>query len=214
MQLAACQDDAAALVRDCRRKRHERVAGQGGAHDARGVTDERKGTMMTKAGLMLIQSAVMRAVCTERTERDLRALQESFEQVCELPADVAWERKAAAHTEFHNLLADATGNPVFAILVRSMTGTLHDIMVMAGPAAEDIIIGSRSRLLRHLGARDEENAAAEMEDLLARLDDMRGQAATARRPRSQLVNSAILARQLSDPPRVISAGCSSPHRAR
>lgn len=156
---------------------------------------------MTKAGLMLIQSAVVRAVCAERTERDLQALQESFEQACGLPADVAWERKATAHTEFHNLLADATGNPVFAILVRSMTDTLRDIMVMAGPAAEDIIIGSRSRLLRHLRARDEENAAAEIEDYLARLDDMRDQTASARRPRKR-GNSIVLARQLSEPPRV------------
>jgi GntR family transcriptional regulator, transcriptional repressor for pyruvate dehydrogenase complex len=164
---------------------------------------------MTKAGLMLIQSAVVRAACAERTERDLTCLQESFEQACGLPAGVAWERKAAAHTEFHNLLADATGNPVFAILVRSMTETLRDIMVMAGPAAEDIIIGSRNRLLRHLRARDEENAAAEIEDYLARLDAMhRVQAAPACRPHRKRVNSAVLARQLSDLPRIPSAGCS------
>jgi DNA-binding FadR family transcriptional regulator len=168
---------------------------------------------MTKAGLTLIQSAVVRAVCAERTERDLQALQESFEQASGLPADVAWERKAAAHTEFHNLLADATGNPVFAILVRSMAETLRDIVVMAGPAAEDTITGSRNRLLRHLRARDEENAAAEIEDYLARLGDMRGRATAPRRPRRNRVNSVVLARQLSEPPRLPSAGCSYLYRA-
>jgi GntR family transcriptional repressor for pyruvate dehydrogenase complex len=125
---------------------------------------------MTEAGLMLIESAVVRAACAERTERDLLAMRESFEQACSLPGGDDWERKAAAHAEFHNLLADATGNPVLAILVRSMTETLRDITVAAGPASEDIIVGSRSRLLRHLRARDEEKAAAEMEDHLARLD--------------------------------------------
>lgn len=215
--MAVCQDDAAALARD--RREQGQAAGVCRRPEAPatvcGVTDEREGTVMTKAGLMLIQSAVVRAACAERTERDLVCLQESSEQACGLPARVAWERKAAAHAEFHNLLADATGNPVLAILVRSMTETLRDIMVMAGPAAEDIIIGSRRRLLRHLRARDAENAAAEMEDHLARLEDMRRlQAAAPCQPHRKRMDSVVLARQLSDLPRVASAGCSYPHSAR
>jgi hypothetical protein len=129
--------------------------------------------MMTRDALVLIQSAVVRAACEQRTEQDLAALRASVEQAAGVPPGDGWERRAAAHVEFHNLLADATGNPVLAILVRSMTDTLRDIVVAVGPTADEAIVGSRGRLLRHLQDRDAESAAGEMEEHLSRLDDMR-----------------------------------------
>jgi FCD domain len=129
--------------------------------------------MMTRDALVLIQSAVVRAACEQRTEQDLATLRASADQAANLPAGDGWERRAAAHVEFHNLLADATGNPVLAILVRSMSDTLHDIMVAVGPPADEVIVSSRGRLLRHLAARDAESAAGEIEEHLARLDEMR-----------------------------------------
>jgi hypothetical protein len=142
--------------------------------------------------------------------------------------------------EFHNLLADATGNPVLAILVRSMTDTLHDIVVAVGPAADEVIVSSRGRLLRHLAARDAESAAGEIEEHLARLDEMRltdggttaaagvvgapdagtlpgGGPRTGARPRRRRksrkrMDSVLLSRQLTDLPRVASPDYSFPRR--
>ena len=43
------------------------------------------------------------------------------------------------------------------------------MITLAGPAAENLIIFSRCRLLRHLASRDADGAAREMEDHIARL---------------------------------------------
>ena len=197
---------------------------------------------MTRDGLVLIQSAVVRAACEQRTERDLATLRASVDRAMSVPAGDGWDRRAAAHVEFHNLLADATGNPVLAILVRSMTDTLYDIVVAVGPAAGEVIVSSRGRLLRHLAARDAESAAGEIEEHLARLDEMRltdgttattsdaapaaapeagtlpgGGPRTGARPRRRRksrkrMDSVLLSRQLTDLPRVTSPDYSFPRR--
>jgi hypothetical protein len=193
--------------------------------------------MMTRDALVLIQSAVVRAACEQRTEQDLASLRASVEQAASVPPGDGWERRAAAHVEFHNLLADATGNPVLAILVRSMTDTLRDIMVAVGPTADEVIVSSRGRLLRLLQDRDAESAAGEMEEHLGRLDDMRltdggaagaaavpdagtlpgGAARIGTRPRRRRksrkrMDSVLLSRQLTDLPRVAPADYSFPRR--
>lgn len=190
---------------------------------------------MTRDALVLIQSAVVRAACEQRTERDLATLRASVDQAANVPAGDGWERRAAAHVEFHNLLADATGNPVLAILVRSMTDTLRDIVVAVGPSADEVIVSSRGRLLHHLQARDAESAAGEMEEHLTRLDDMcfpdlaastaapdagtlpGGGPRTGARPRrrrksSKRMDSVLLSRQLGGLPRVASPDYSYPRR--
>ena len=43
------------------------------------------------------------------------------------------------------------------------------MITLAGPAAEDLIIASRRRMLRHLACRDADGAAREMEDHMTRL---------------------------------------------
>jgi FCD domain len=125
--------------------------------------------MMTKAALMMIQSALARSACVKATGHDLKDLQASVERASALPPGVGWERKAATHAEFHCVLADATGNPVFAILARCISGSVHDMIVAAGPQAEDHILASYHRLLARLVARDADGAAREAEDCLTRL---------------------------------------------
>lgn len=123
----------------------------------------------TGSALMLVQSTFARAACQQRTPQDLYALRASVDQACALPADAAWDRKAAAHAEFHYLLAEATGASGYALMARSIGGSLREMITLAGPAAEDIIIFSRCRMLGHLTSRDADGAAREMEDHMARL---------------------------------------------
>ena len=125
---------------------------------------------MTRSALMLMQSTFARVACEQRTPRDLYVLRASVDQACALPAEAAWDRKAAAHAEFHCLLADATGMSVVALLARYISGSLQDLITRAGPSAEHLIIDSRHRLLGHLETRDEDGAAREMEAHLTRLD--------------------------------------------
>ena len=124
---------------------------------------------MTRTALALIQSTFARIACAQRTPHDLRALRDSLDQACAVPPGEAWASKAAAHAQFYCLLADATGTPGFALLARFISGSLQDLIVQAGPSAEDLIIASRRRLLGHLETRDAEAAAREMEDHIWRL---------------------------------------------
>jgi DNA-binding FadR family transcriptional regulator len=108
-----------------------------------------------------------RAACVRMTAPHLKALQDSVGQACCLPARFAWDRKATAHAEIFNLLADVVADhQVPARLLGHCVGALQDLLVTVGPAADGIIIGSRRRLLALLQTGDADGAAAEMEQHL------------------------------------------------
>jgi hypothetical protein len=105
------------------------------------------------------------------TPRYLKALGDSIEQACGMPARYCWDRKATAHAEIVNHLADAAGDPVLALLLRNISRQLYDLMVMVGPASGGIIASSRHRLLALMRVGD--GAAREMEQHLGSLLWMR-----------------------------------------
>ena len=125
--------------------------------------------VMPRSALMLMQSTFARVACEQSSPQALHALRASVDQARALPADAAWDRKAAAHAEFHHLLVEATGASGYALIARSIGGSLREMITLAGPAAEDLIIASRRRMLRHLACRDADGAAREMEDHMTRL---------------------------------------------
>ncbi len=114
-----------------------------------------------------------RAACQRMTPDHLTALRHSVDQACCLPAGFGWDRKATAHAEVINLLADAAADPVLALLARDAPGQLHDLLVTVGPAASGIVASSRRRLLALIGAGDAEGAEREMEQHLGCLSWMR-----------------------------------------
>jgi DNA-binding FadR family transcriptional regulator len=116
--------------------------------------------------LIRVAGLATRVACQQMTPRYLKALSDSIEQVCCLPATFAWDRKATAYAELINLLADAAADPVVALLVRNLSGYLHELMVTAGPEADDIIADSRRRLLALIRAQDADGAGREMEQHL------------------------------------------------
>ena len=138
--------------------------------------------------LIRVCAVAARAACRRMTPRYLRALHDSVEQACCLPSRFDWDRKAASHAEIVNLLADATGDPALAVLVRDVPGQLHDLMIAVGPAASGIIAGSRRRLLALLRAGDADGAAREMEQHLGGLLWMRR---VSRRPAPSTVHGDI-----------------------
>ena len=113
--------------------------------------------------LIRMAGLATRLACQRMTPCYLKALSDSIEQVCCLPATFAWDRKATAYAEIVNLLADSAADSVLALLVRNLPGHLYDLMVTAGPAADDIIASSRRRLLALIRARDADGAGREME---------------------------------------------------
>jgi GntR family transcriptional regulator, transcriptional repressor for pyruvate dehydrogenase complex len=124
---------------------------------------------MTKPALLLLQSLLVRIASARRTQHDLQALQHSVTKACRLSSSTAWDRRAAAHADFHRLVAEATGAPEFALLARLVSGSMQLLIEAAGPSAEDLIVASRRRLLSHLEAGDADRAAQEMADHLTQL---------------------------------------------
>jgi DNA-binding GntR family transcriptional regulator len=123
--------------------------------------------------LIRVCALAARVACQRMTPPHLKALRDSVEQACCLPARFCWDRKATAHAEIVNLLTDAAADPVVALLTREVPGHLHDLMVTAGPAADGIIASSRRRLLELIWAGDADGAAREMEQHLGYLSWMR-----------------------------------------
>jgi GntR family transcriptional regulator, transcriptional repressor for pyruvate dehydrogenase complex len=116
--------------------------------------------------LIRVAGLATRVACQRMTPHGRKALSDSIEQVCYWPATFSWDRKATAYAEIVNLLTDAAADPALAVLLRNLPGYLHDLMVTAGPAADDIIAGSRRRLLALIQARDGDGAGREMEQPL------------------------------------------------
>jgi len=61
--------------------------------------------------LIRVAGLVTRVACQRMTQHCLKALSDSVEQVCCLSARFAWDRKAMAHAEFVNMLADSAADP-------------------------------------------------------------------------------------------------------
>jgi DNA-binding GntR family transcriptional regulator len=123
--------------------------------------------------LILVCALATRIACQRMTPPHLKALRDSVEQARCVPTEAGWDRKATAHAEIINLLAETAGDPILALLVRNVPGALHDLMITVGPVASGVIASSRRRLLALITAGDADGAASEMEHHLNGLRRMR-----------------------------------------
>ena len=155
--------------------------------DRRGSTAEHERCQLWRqdaAALIQLLATATRIACTGITGSGLTALQASLDQARAIPR-IYWERRAAAHAEFLNALADAAGDPQLTPVFSSGAGFAYDLMITAGSAADGIVINSRKRLLAHLCAGDADEVTAEMEDhfrilqVMGRLAVPTGQRASA-----------------------------------
>jgi DNA-binding FadR family transcriptional regulator len=116
----------------------------------------------------LIQGQVtaVRVACRRMTSQRLEALRQSVEQACVLPAMFGWDRKAAAHAEIFNMLADTVREPALRQVLNSGVGLMHHLMMTAGPVAGGVVSSSRRRVLACFLAGDPDGAAGELESEL------------------------------------------------
>jgi DNA-binding GntR family transcriptional regulator len=131
--------------------------------------------------LIQILALVARIACGVVTSSGRAALQASVDQASSLPPSFGWERKAAAHAEFFNALADAAGDAWAAPALNDGAGFAYELMIGAGRAADGMVISSRRRMLIHLRAGHPEQAAREMEKHLQILCSMNRLATSASR---------------------------------
>ena len=135
------------------------------------------------------QAVAARVACARMTALNLSALHDSVERACCFAAGSQWDRKAAAHAEIFDLLADVADDPTLAPLLKGGAPYVRELMLAVGRAADGMIVSSRRRLLTHMRAGDREGAALEIEEHLRclhfmwRLARRRQDAADATAPR-------------------------------
>ena len=93
----------------------------------------------------------------------LKAWHDSVDHACCFPARPAWERKAAAHAEIFDLLAEVSDDRVVDPALTGAARSMQDLMLSVGTAADGMVASSRQRLLGCLRAGDADGAALEME---------------------------------------------------
>jgi GntR family transcriptional repressor for pyruvate dehydrogenase complex len=108
-----------------------------------------------------IEEIVIRVACKRMTEPMLKQMENNIAEASRLSAEGDWERKALVHVEFHNLLADATANPVVIVMMRSLSDLLRQLVFAIGPSTDDVILQSRRRLITHLRNGNADRAVRE-----------------------------------------------------
>ena len=85
--------------------------------------------------LTAAQAIAVKIAFRRVTAINLKLPEDTVEQAVRIPGTVGWDRKAAAHSDIFNALADVTGDPVVAPVLISGVGLSYDLMVAAGRAA-------------------------------------------------------------------------------
>lgn len=114
-------------------------------------------------GLIQAHTMATRAACVRMTTARLRALHDSVEQASGLRGSSGWDRRASAHAEIFTLLAGMTDDAAVAPVLLGAADVVRRLMIVAGPAANGMIVSSRQRLLAYLRAGDTDGATLEME---------------------------------------------------
>jgi GntR family transcriptional repressor for pyruvate dehydrogenase complex len=119
-----------------------------------------------------IETAIVEIAAAKGTTAAFDALDRNIDKVEELTQARDMDAKATLNMEFHVLLAEATGNPVLVLMMRTLMDLLRS--VHRPITAEDTvdIIRSRRRFMMLLRSRQSTAAAAEMKDHLSRLHDL------------------------------------------
>jgi DNA-binding FadR family transcriptional regulator len=119
-----------------------------------------------------IETAIVAIAAAKGTTTAFDLLDQNIDQVEELTQARDMDAKAALNMEFHVLLAEATGNPVLVLMMRTLMDLLRSVHrpITAEDTAD--IIKSRRRFMQLLRYREAAEAAAEMKDHLSRLHDL------------------------------------------
>jgi GntR family transcriptional regulator, transcriptional repressor for pyruvate dehydrogenase complex len=113
-----------------------------------------------------LESTVARMVAARATAADLAALEANVDEAERLFKAEHYDAKIDVHIEFHNLLAQATRNPVIIMLMGALMAVMRDFAHAVGGERNDLTIKARRRLLDHLRNRDAAGAAEAMAEHL------------------------------------------------
>lgn len=115
-----------------------------------------------------IESIVVEVACERATDQMLDALEANIADAARLSREGRTTEKAIVNIKFHNLLAEATGNPVLVAFMQSLMEVMTDLVMKLGTPQSDQVFRSRRKLVKHLRARDADSAVKEMQSYLHR----------------------------------------------
>lgn len=121
---------------------------------------------------LAIETAIVEIAAAKGTTAAFEALDRNIDKVEELTQARDMDAKAALNMEFHVLLAEATGNPVLVLMMRTLMDLLRSVHRPITVEDTVDIIKSRRRFMRLLRGRQATAAAAEMKDHLSRLHNL------------------------------------------
>jgi DNA-binding FadR family transcriptional regulator len=116
---------------------------------------------LTEARLHMT-AIVVRLACERMTEEILQALEKNVADA--LAAGEAGDFVTRSRTllEIHNILARATGNPIFAAVMKGLIAIMQQFIDVLGPPQGMQVFPSRRRFIAHLRADRPEEAIKEM----------------------------------------------------
>jgi len=119
-----------------------------------------------------IEGVVVRVACARAADEDFDRLEANIAESARLADTGEWEKKAAVNVEFHNILADSTGNPFVVAIMRSLMEVMLKFVLALGPIDNAVVMSSRRKFMEHLRQRDADAAVAEMDRHLYRIHAM------------------------------------------
>ena len=120
---------------------------------------------------VLVESIAVRVACERATADDIEALNANIASAENAArAKMDFFDQAAIHLEFHRIIARATKNPVMMIVMEALIDVMQHFIRAIGPKRNPWVVPSRRRFMRHFEAGETEQAVAEMEQHLERLN--------------------------------------------
>ncbi|MGE0658649.1 MAG: FadR/GntR family transcriptional regulator [Reyranellaceae bacterium] len=143
-----------------------------------------------------IETVVVRIACQRATDEDFAALEENIELGVELLRQGRLAEKVVVNVEFHNILAEATKNPVLILNMRLLMDLTMHFARHAQPDVDPYHIEWRRKMVALLRARDEAGAIRALEERLLRLQE-RYHALAAQQARAQSSAGNLARRRLA-----------------
>jgi DNA-binding FadR family transcriptional regulator len=144
-----------------------------------------------------IQPEIARIACRRATADEIERLRQNVHEGELLHAKGLDLKRIEVNVEFHNILAEATRNPVAQIVIRGLTDALKALTYEIGSYPIASLFDDRLTLVDALSKRDEDAAAAAMERILKstkvmykRLEQQRLAAFTANASPSRTIRTA------------------------
>jgi len=110
-----------------------------------------------------IEEVIVRMACSRATREDIEALEENIREAMALFEKGQLMAKTDVLIDFHNVLAEATRNPVLVMITRMLTDTLRYFTRRLGSETTREVFRSRRRFMTAFAKGDVESAVAEME---------------------------------------------------